>query len=101
MGFFPLSFLLLLLNLVHVGQCHLASVTQLSEQGSHVSVMGDPGMKSPNSRFALEAWNFCNEVGIEAPNMGSPRLADCADIIYCPNQTGLLTIITFMCSILD
>nr|POF07939.1 hypothetical protein CFP56_45237 [Quercus suber] len=40
-------------------------------------------MKSPDVRVGLEAWNFCNEVGMEAPNMGSPRLADCADL-WCP-----------------
>ncbi|KAL2467488.1 hypothetical protein Fot_51013 [Forsythia ovata] len=44
-------------------------------------------MKNPNARFGLEAWNFCNEVGIEAPQMGSPRMADCADL-YCPLITG-------------
>nr|GMD60768.1 uncharacterized protein LOC109148798 [Ipomoea batatas]GMD63805.1 uncharacterized protein LOC109148798 [Ipomoea batatas]GMD66550.1 uncharacterized protein LOC109148798 [Ipomoea batatas] len=54
-----------------------------SSKDSYVSAIGDPGMKNPNSRFGLEAWNFCNEVGEEAPNMGSPRLADCADL-YCP-----------------
>ncbi|KAJ4966462.1 hypothetical protein NE237_018311 [Protea cynaroides] len=49
----------------------------------YVSAIGDPGMKNANIRVGLEAWNFCNEVGQEAPNMGSPRLADCADL-YCP-----------------
>lgn len=61
----------------------------LQETDSYVSVIGDPGMKSPNARFGLEAWNFCNEVGMEAPNMGSPRMADCADL-YCPAITGFL-----------
>lgn len=37
-------------------------------------------MKRDGLRVALEAWNFCNEVGEEAPGMGSPRLADCFDI---------------------
>lgn len=49
----------------------------------YISAIGDPGMKNPDVRVALEAWNFCNEVGMEAPNMGSPRLADCADL-DCP-----------------
>lgn len=49
----------------------------------YISAVGDPGMKSPNVRIGLEAWNFCNEVGAEAPQMGSPRMADCADL-YCP-----------------
>eukprot|EP00252_Welwitschia_mirabilis_P013197 TRINITY_DN29117_c0_g1_i1.p1 TRINITY_DN29117_c0_g1~~TRINITY_DN29117_c0_g1_i1.p1 ORF type:complete len:518 (-),score=74.88 TRINITY_DN29117_c0_g1_i1:219-1772(-) len=44
------------------------------------SVLGDPGMKSEHLRVGLEEWNFCNEVGYEAPCMGSPRQADCADI---------------------
>lgn len=48
-----------------------------------LSALGDPGMRNRNVRVALEAWNFCNEVGAEAPGMGSPRLADCADL-YCP-----------------
>ncbi|XP_077231599.1 uncharacterized protein LOC143864707 [Tasmannia lanceolata] len=55
----------------------------------YISVIGDPGMKSQNIRVALEAWNFCNEVGQEALNMGSPRLADCADL-YCPLITDSL-----------
>ncbi|KAL5559828.1 hypothetical protein UlMin_036039 [Ulmus minor] len=54
------------------------SIAEVSEK--YVSVVGDPGMKNPNVRVALEAWNFCNEVGEEAPEMGSPRLADCADL---------------------
>ncbi|KAK9162031.1 hypothetical protein Syun_002933 [Stephania yunnanensis] len=57
--------------------------TVVGSNEGYVSVIGDPGMKSPNVRIALEAWNFCNEVGFEAPNMGSPREADCADL-YCP-----------------
>ncbi|XP_031114291.1 uncharacterized protein LOC116017794 [Ipomoea triloba] len=59
-----------------------------SSKDSYVSAIGDPGMNNPNSRFGLEAWNFCNEVGEEAPNMGSPRLADCADL-YCPAHMHL------------
>ena len=54
----------------------------------YISAVGDPGMKSPNVRIGLEAWNFCNEVGAEAPHMGSPRMADCADL-YCPLIAGL------------
>ncbi|KAM1734701.1 hypothetical protein ACFX11_020139 [Malus domestica] len=57
-----------------------------SESGEYASAIGDPGMRNPNVRVALEAWNFCNEVGSEAPGMGSPRLADCADI-HCPTVT--------------
>lgn len=59
----------------------LASLPHASNK--YISVIGDPEMKNPNVRIGLEAWNFCNEVGMEAPNMGSPRVADCADL-YCP-----------------
>jgi hypothetical protein len=62
-------------------------VSTVSEE--YLSALGDPGMKNPNVRVALEAWNFCNEVGTEAPNMGSPRPADCADL-NCPLITGML-----------
>ncbi|CAH8320692.1 unnamed protein product [Eruca vesicaria subsp. sativa] len=44
------------------------------------SAVGDPGMKRDGLRVAFEAWNFCNEVGAEAPHMGSPRAADCFDV---------------------
>lgn len=37
-------------------------------------------MKRDGLRVAFEAWNFCNEVGLEAPHMGSPRAADCFDV---------------------
>lgn len=47
--------------------------------GDEESAVGDPGMKRDGLRVAFEAWNFCNEVGIEAPHMGSPRAADCFD----------------------
>ncbi|KAL8143964.1 hypothetical protein V2J09_016996 [Rumex salicifolius] len=60
------------------------------DYGYH-SAIGDPGMKSPNIRIAVEAWNFCNEVGSEAPNVSSPRLADCADI-HCPLISGIRNI---------
>ncbi|XP_057517768.1 uncharacterized protein LOC130798687 [Amaranthus tricolor] len=45
------------------------------------SALGDPGMMNDDLRVAFEAWNFCNEVGNEAPLMGSPRAADCFDLI--------------------
>lgn len=44
-----------------------------------VSPVGDPGMRRDGLGVAFEAWNFCNEVGSEALNMGSPRAADCFD----------------------
>ncbi|KAK3035063.1 hypothetical protein RJ639_034853 [Escallonia herrerae] len=46
----------------------------------YVSAVGDPGMRRDGLRLAIEAWNQCNEVGEEAPNMGSPRAADCFDV---------------------
>lgn len=72
---------IVLASVLHFAQGHL---------NSYVSALGDPGMKTPDTRFALEAWNFCNEVGMEAPNMGSPRLADCAHL-SCPPATGSLS----------
>ncbi|KAJ1425599.1 hypothetical protein SESBI_10949 [Sesbania bispinosa] len=52
---------------------------------SHVSAVGDPGMQRDGLRVAFEAWNFCNEVGQEAPQMGSPRAADCFDLSDTPS----------------
>lgn len=46
----------------------------------YTSAVGDPGMRRDELRVAFEAWNFCNEVGAEAPGMGSPRAADCFDL---------------------
>ncbi|KAJ6291623.1 hypothetical protein OIU76_023662 [Salix suchowensis] len=81
-----LAVLVLILNLGFTLTNGSSSFSFLSTSAAakrYVSAIGDPGMKSPNVRVALEAWNFCNEVGFEAPGMGSPRLADCADM-YCP-----------------
>ncbi|KAH0744187.1 hypothetical protein KY290_032180 [Solanum tuberosum] len=50
------------------------------------SAIGDPGMKRDNLRVAIEAWNQCNEVYEEAPNMGSPRHADCFDLQKSNNR---------------
>ncbi|KAF8408978.1 hypothetical protein HHK36_005048 [Tetracentron sinense] len=46
----------------------------------YISAVGDPGMRRDSLRVAIESWNQCNEVGEEAPNMGSPREADCFDV---------------------
>lgn len=46
-------------------------------ESGHSSAVGDPGIITDALRIAFEAWNFCNEVGEEAPGMGSPRAADC------------------------
>lgn len=54
----------------------------------YVSAVGDPGMRRDGLRVALEAWNFCNEVGEEAPGMGSPRAADCFDLERISHSSG-------------
>lgn len=54
-------------------------VLGVSGAGGETAV-GDPGMRRDGLRVAFEAWNFCNEVGQEAPGMGSPRAADCFDL---------------------
>lgn len=46
-----------------------------------MTAIGDPGMTRDGLRVAIEAWNQCNEVGEEAPDMGSPRQADCFDLM--------------------
>ncbi|CAK9179537.1 unnamed protein product [Ilex paraguariensis] len=43
-------------------------------------------MRRDGLRVAFEAWNFCNEVGKEAPGMGSPRAADCFDLSSNPKH---------------
>ncbi|XP_027092479.1 uncharacterized protein [Coffea arabica] len=76
-----ISIELVLASFCDVGcRVSMAAATEQDFVSSYISALGDPGMKNPNARFAFEAWNFCNEVGSEAPNMGSPRLADCADL---------------------
>lgn len=56
------------------------SAIPLSAGKKYISALGDPGMTRDGLRVAFEGWNFCNEVGEEAPNMGSPRAADCFDV---------------------
>lgn len=53
-----------------------------------ISAVGDPGMTKDGLRVAFEAWNFCNEVGKEAPAMGSPRAADCFDLSAINTEGG-------------
>ncbi|XP_042521227.1 uncharacterized protein LOC122094694 [Macadamia integrifolia] len=68
-------FLLLLL----IANVSFFSFLYASEQ-QYISALGDPGMQRDGLRVAFESWNFCNEVGKEAPGMGSPRAADCFDL---------------------
>ncbi|XP_065859868.1 uncharacterized protein [Euphorbia lathyris] len=58
----------------------LTSPFVIGKQDTSTSAVGDPGMRRDGLRVAFEAWNFCNEVGQEAPSMGSPRAADCFDL---------------------
>ncbi|KAL4199081.1 hypothetical protein AMTRI_Chr03g143090 [Amborella trichopoda] len=55
-----------------------------SAESGTKSDVGDPGMRRDGLRVAFEGWNQCNEVGAEAPSMGSPRAADCFDVIQLP-----------------
>ncbi|XP_047947144.1 uncharacterized protein LOC125193403 [Salvia hispanica] len=66
----------------------LSRVVSLSLQGGEVSAVGDSGMRRDGLRVAIESWNQCNEVGEEAPNMGSPRAADCFDIYKASPRQG-------------
>ncbi|XP_010272748.1 PREDICTED: uncharacterized protein LOC104608444 [Nelumbo nucifera] len=66
----------------------------LSAGVEYISAVGDPGMKRDGLRVAIEAWNQCNEVGEEAPNMGSPRAADCFDVDTSASPVKLVHKIT-------
>lgn len=68
------------------------------KNGKYISAVGDPGMRRDGLRVAIESWNQCNEVGEEAPNMGSPRMADCFNVKHWrPHSkfSSLFTIIYF------
>jgi hypothetical protein len=70
---FPFAYILVLIFLTLVLFVNGA-------ESEYVSAVGDPGMRRDGLRLAIESWNQCNEVGEEAPHMGSPRAADCFDI---------------------
>ncbi|KAK4387160.1 hypothetical protein Sango_2586600 [Sesamum angolense] len=63
-----------------VGLVLVGSLVGGSEE--YMSAVGDPGMRRDSLRVAIEAWNQCNEVHQEAPDMGSPRQADCFDVLH-------------------
>ena len=66
-------------------------------ESEYVSAVGDPGMKRDGLRLAIESWNQCNEVGEEAPHMGSPRAADCFDIYTAsPPAKGKIGLVLFL-----
>ncbi|GJM94971.1 hypothetical protein PR202_ga11659 [Eleusine coracana subsp. coracana] len=65
-----------------------ADAMRRTHGGSYISAIGDPGMRRDGLRVAWEAWNFCNEVGEEAPGMGSPRGADCFDLETSVDEHG-------------
>lgn len=60
---------------------------QAVRETPYISAVGGLGMKRDRLRVAFEAWNQCNEVGEEAPGMGSPRAADCFDLWTKQNPT--------------
>lgn len=66
--------------LVNVHMVIVLSVVSGVRGKDYISAVGDPGMRRDGLRLGFEAWNFCNEVGEEAPGMGSPRAADCFDL---------------------
>ncbi|KAL5202789.1 hypothetical protein ABZP36_013741 [Zizania latifolia] len=68
--------------------CSVARSIRTNGGGGYVSAIGDPGMRRDGLRVAWEAWNFCNEVGREAPGMGSPRGADCFDLEHGVDEHG-------------
>lgn len=65
-----------------------SSALSKTSDNEYASAVGDPGMRRDGLRVAIESWNQCNEVGEEAPNMGSPRAADCFDV-YKSNCSAL------------
>lgn len=73
-----------------------ASLVSTTQSQTNVSAVGDPGMQRDGLRVAFEAWNFCNEVGQEAPYMGSPRAAQCFDLSQGkPNHIHIVFNISF------
>lgn len=94
-GGFPLRLLVL-------GLAFLSGVVALNFEDGMVSAVGDSGMRRDGLRVAIESWNQCNEVGEEAPNMGSPRAADCFDVYKASPQIGqflsIFVLIEYVCS---
>ena len=64
-----------------------------------ISAVGDPGMRRDGLRVAIEAWNQCNEVGEEAVDMGSPRMADCFDVDHSTSSGEKFVVTLHLCSV--
>jgi hypothetical protein len=64
-----------------------------------ISAVGDPGMRRDGLRVAIEAWNQCNEVGEEAVNMGSPRMADCFDVDHSTSSGEKCLVPLHLCAV--
>jgi len=69
------------LVLAILGCCWKGSLAEKNGGQKSISAVGDPGMRRDGLRVAIESWNQCNEVGEETPDFGSPRAADCFDLI--------------------
>lgn len=72
--------------LVNVYMVIVLTVVSSVKAKGYISAVGDPGMRRDGLRVGFEAWNFCNEVGQQAPGMGSPRAADCFDLLTKPGK---------------
>ncbi|XP_044503973.1 uncharacterized protein LOC123224394 [Mangifera indica] len=72
--------------LVNVYMIIVLTVVSSVKAKGYISAVGDPGMRRDGLRVGFEAWNFCNEVGQQAPGMGSPRAADCFDLLTKPGK---------------
>ncbi|KAG6793728.1 hypothetical protein POTOM_002951 [Populus tomentosa] len=64
-----------------------------------ISAVGDPGMRRDGLRVAIEAWNQCNEVGEEAVDMGSPRMADCFDVDHSTSSGEKCLVPLHLCAV--
>ncbi|KAL8032397.1 hypothetical protein ABFX02_13G093400 [Erythranthe guttata] len=82
------SYVVLTLVVVLIVSSLSSVVSFSSEKNEYVSAVGDSGMRRDGLRLAIESWNQCNEVGEEAPQMGSPRAADCFDVYKASPQPG-------------
>ncbi|CAI9784297.1 unnamed protein product [Fraxinus pennsylvanica] len=70
--------------------CFLLVGSVVTAWNEQISAIGDPGMRRDGLRVAIEAWNQCNEVHKELPQMGSPRQADCFDIYNSSSHLKLV-----------